>query len=139
MTREEFFEKWIAFLKTNPRKCRFRLEDADERDRRCCLGHACFLSGISREVRNDLVFYEDKSSSLPLSLADILKIDICGAFNQKGIALVRIYLRENFIKIYEPLDSNDLMSLNDFTNMTHAQIGEVIEMLYKNDGFLPNL
>lgn len=138
--RDDLFKLWIDYLKTNPPKARGTLQDFHRPDHRCCLGHACFVAGIEPEVKiiqymeNRFTFAKE-SSLLPICLCRALNITQGGTISSAGLRLVHIYLRENNLRWINRASAS-LTNLNDWTSLNHAQMGEIVEILYKNDAFV---
>lgn len=99
----------------------------------CCLGNLCFAASQNRVIED----YVKSNSNLPYSLARFLNIMPQGRFTKEGAALVKEFVKvsgKGRVPPYMPPYS-DLIDLNDFSDLNHAQIGEVIELLFANNGF----
>lgn len=127
---KEYRQKWIDFLREEGRqKARNVLEDVQNPEARCCLGHACkvFENSVERTLvlgDNDTpvaVKYDKTQHVLPSKLQRKLNIDAYGKL-RKPIKI------ENGRYV-------DLVSINDSTNLSPAQIADVIEEQFKQRNF----
>lgn len=120
MDRIELIQKWIEFQKENPPKIDGQLEHGEQR---CCLGNLCYIAKKFGEIED----YNGKNVFLSSVLAKKVGITSSGRFNRKGVKLVREICGTGW---------RSLVELNDFTGLSHAEIGEIIEMLFKEGGFI---
>ena len=143
---------WIAFLRTNPPKTTGRLEDyatnGVRSEKRCCLGHACnlFLDKAKIQLKSPLrvnssVLFDNQAYELPTEICALLKITSIGLFNEIGVRMARIFLRENNFRRNDLIAFSDgiskaLSSINDYVlNFTHSDMADLIELIYENNGF----
>lgn len=141
-------KKWIAFLKKNPKKAKERLDEGG--GRRCCLGHLCYLdSGLKRKKCHRGFMYTEKGADdgrteketeLPGSTRRKVGIQSQGEFNKRGWGICEKFLKDNNISLVGPRNLAEqyysLAYVNDFSDITHKQMGQLIELLYKGGGFL---
>ena len=115
--------KWIEYLKRpETRKHKGSLEDFEDPECRCCLGHACHvLAPDTRTVINsdEQVFYDEHSASMPdkLVLALGLYNDLGGAAN----------IGETYLNVPKVHPTTCLADLNDNTKITPQEIGAYLE------------
>ena len=136
ITREEAWEKWISYLRSDEAKRhKGSLESATDENARCCLGHACHVLGIERHLyseEEDLngVFYGQERSLafLPREAAELLGISRRGGFKQ----FVDVQDNPNF----PPYGITNLTAINDNTELSLHEIADIIEEQYQNDNFL---
>jgi hypothetical protein len=135
----EEYKNWLAFL-PGKQKTKGQLEDYDNPECRCCLGHACAANPtkVKRILENCIVYYtsfDDNSMNrtyanvtLPDSLNKILNIRTEGMFTDYGIDKAIDWLKQN--EIVCPDDSIcGLSSVNDNTEATPGQIAQLIAYL----------
>ena len=130
-TQEQIDEnrrKWFGVLRDpESKKITNKLEDPEDTNARCCLGHACHALGIEREVEFDprkeshSVCYDSSSIVLPDTVAYMLNITNVGDFKKT------IYVKS--------IPVSNLTQANDDTNLTPAEIADLIEDQIKNDNF----
>lgn len=137
-------KKWIEFLMKNPRKAKGMLDKGG--GRRCCLGHLCYLDNdLKREKDKEGFFsyfegdgfhYPTTKNTAELPKSTCSKVDLrpCGEFNEKGVGIAAEFLKKNNIK--SSTTCYGLTSINDVTKISHAKMGELIELLYKKKGFV---
>ena len=129
---DEFRAQWLAQLRSSEAKKHVRwLEDAEDSDKRCCLGHACHALGIDRHINviNQMVAYGDNAFSLmntkvlPSEAQAKLNINESGEFvhtirlNGKGILF------------------QSLSHLNDRSGLEPHEIADIIEENFKSNNF----
>lgn len=134
MTRKEILENrriWIEFLKTNPPKFIGKLENIENQEERCCLGHGCHIFNIDKKemklITTISVNYGGEFWSAPEKLVELL-----GLRDEDGTIPDEYF--------YENLTVTNLLELNDETDMNHRQIGEYLESVIEggdNSPFLP--
>jgi hypothetical protein len=119
-------KKWIAYLKNSDTlKTIGKLEDPDNPNKRCCLGHACHIFEVERQASKFKVLYDDHSARLPESL--VLKLGMWSVYGSGK--LVQYKLRG--------LDVKSLSSLNDDADYTPQQIGEYLETVIEGGDDTP--
>lgn len=134
MTNQEIYQnrlKWIKFLlKPDTKKFKGVLEDINNPDYRCCLGHACHVFNLEKTIINaesfgKQILYENFVAVLPYSLVE--KLHMWGDsgeaknFDNKGTL--------------KDLDVYSLVTLNDSTDYTPQQIGEyLMKVIMGGDG-----
>ena len=99
-------------------KMQQQLEDPDNSNDRCCLGHLCHAMNVPSELDNDgdpeYIFDGDSHSAyLPSGLAKALDMTTQGDF-MRGIIVDGVVVMH-------------MSGLNDDTDLTPAQIADVIE------------
>ena len=120
-------EAWLAFLREEGRqKCVGRLEDTHEGERRCCLGHAAFVLGGKRSViegtaGDKIVAYNDETGYLSADLAEMLNMEASGDLHDF------IHLDGYEDEDGDPINFGTLTGINDDSDLTPAQIADVIE------------
>ena len=123
-TRTEAFDLWLKQLRhPDSLKHKGKLENPENRNERCCLGHLCHALGIESNVRDDAVRYINSVGTLPDTVASALDITIVGD--------VRGGIR------YGDGVYHSLGSLNDNTDIDPAGIADVIEKMLATDRFVP--
>ena len=131
--RDEAFKLWLEVLRDpKSEKTQGRLEDPDNAKARCCLGHACHALGEERYVKTSgagypsqapyIVMYAGDAGVLSEGAASLLGIQPDGLLKESDGGVKGMYT---------------LVDLNDDTNLTPAEIADVIECLWQNDGFEP--
>ena len=134
----ELAKKWIRFLKRNPRKTKGALDRG--RGRRCCLGHLCFIDEDLERIRDSECFVYKTGeghlvrSTLPWKTAGKVNLYCDGKFNEKGRLIVKEFIDKHSLKSKDG-ELESLVHVNDSTSITHRQMGQLIEKLYKNNGF----
>ena len=118
--------KWLAALRRPGSGKRVGcLEDVEAPHKRCCLGHACAALAPGLRFVDTLagarVRYRGHDKTLPAEVSRMLGIDREGTFR----ATVDAGGRSNV----------GLMELNDATNLTSAEIADVIEAQFRLDNF----
>lgn len=111
-------QKWIDFLREPERKkTKNVLESRYDHEARCCLGHAAHLFARDRTViENDVVLYEGSEINLSNDMTKML-----GLYGREGHT-------ENPYKIhYGGKTYGALSSLNDQTDITPQEIGEILQ------------
>ena len=121
---DENRQKWLAVLRApESSKAVGVLESRTYENSRCCLGHACHALGITRTVTTgpEYVRYDSESKWLPPAARRALRINANG----------------NFKKTIEVDDKvlNSLAQVNDRTELSPAEIADVIEDQIENDNF----
>ena len=149
--RDEAFRLWLEVLRDpKSEKEKGRLENPDNPNARCCLGHACHALGAERRVvqhptsampaSHDVrVEYGGAGehgeggqySVLPADVARVLKLTYEGSFKWDALPADDA-LRYT---VGAPFGLDSLASLNDKTNISPAELADVIEALWKNRGF----
>lgn len=131
----EYQKIWVAALKLNPPKTTGRLAktEADKIVGECCLGVACRAAGLRGTFLYGRVEYEGYGGQLPDSLCKVLGIKASGTLSVKGEELVEQFLIDNNIGKFS---FRNLVGVNDATSITHAQMGELVETLFNNNGFM---
>lgn len=111
-------QKWIDHLKRpETKKHTGALESFEYPDRRCCLGHAAFVLGAERKVRNSIVFYGGDSGLLSKVLQSKL-----GMYTIDGTCEPKTSL------FTQSSSSNtSLAGINDHTIATPQEIREYLE------------
>lgn len=108
-------KKVIEFLKSPTlQKERYRLENAYDTNRRCCLGHMCHVLHLKRAVREingiEHVLYDEHNTTAPDTLIKLIGLnDKWGSFYKDGGV------------------QDCLSNMNDFTEMTPQEIGVYLE------------
>lgn len=133
-------QKWINYLRSDDiGKMVNKLEHKYENNRRCCLGHACHVLGLSRRIASThnrlLVSYKSntraKDSSvdnLPVEAQLKLNLDRRGQFKQCIMITKDVYGTDRHIC--------NLQQLNDKTDLTLSQIADIIEEQLKLGNFV---
>jgi len=110
---------WIdTLLSGKTKKCKDLLSSEDGKSN-CCLGVAvkvCGLEKLSSLTERSKSSSEESLENFPLTLKALKLRDELGFFDES-------YLKE---AAYDDLRMNNLTSLNDDTEMTHADIGKFI-------------
>ena len=115
-------------------KMKERLEDPNDPDRRCCLGHLCHAVGLPRILLHEgLVVYGHSHKSgnidgvlLPADLRELLR-------DEEGIG--------HFAKpigINNSFFCSTLTDVNDFTELSSLEIADVIEREWESGNLWPN-
>ena len=120
--------KWLDYLREPGRKKYERmLENPDNPEERCCLGHGChvlkddagvtrILAGSSLMTGYTSVFYGGFETSMPKEVAHILDITpngaFCEGFDMNGARL------------------GCLAEVNDYTGLTMSEIATLIEEMW---------
>lgn len=129
-TREEIKQNRIKFVnglkEPHREKLRGELEDVEENNKRCCLGHGCDIFGITRLVYSrtnsrEKVYYgkEQNESVAPKELIDLL-----GLHNPRGGTNPN-KLENDVIDIINGYTS--LTVLNDTSTLSIQDIANLIE------------
>lgn len=128
MTQDEARAQWLTVLR-DPKSKRNTglLEDYDDQNKRCCLGHACHALGIERAFRpSKLVCYgrgmESSLATLPWEAQQLLGITYDGRL-RRGV-MVQDFFYSN------------LATLNDDTKIEPAEMADIIEEQFAQDNFL---
>lgn len=129
-------QEFLDYMSTNPSKIMNRLENPFGR---CCLGHMCHIMipetrmNASGSVYYGRIGFDQESGELPKELAAELNIKQQGIFTRTGLHFVRIFLRENNVKLTNAamVDLTALTNINDRTNATHDIIGALIAELMR--------
>ena len=131
--RDQAFTLWLGVLRDpKSEKMCGALAHHFHTDQRCCLGHACHALGEERALVKEYgvlgvghVAYgpEKEIHTLPDRVARLLNLTCEGEFK----ALV----------VVGGAEFDTLSDLNDASNLTPAEIADVIEDMWKNDGFVP--
>lgn len=130
----ELAQKWIEFLKTGPLKAKGALDRGG--GRRCCLGHLCYLDkDLEKTKIENRYLYEGSGIQLPDKILNKVKLTRLGLLNFSGKVMALRYIKEQGVKSSRYL-FDSLSDINDETNITHAQMGKLIEKLYEGDGFV---
>ena len=133
---EENRTKWLAQLRSpEAKKTTLKLENSKNPDHRCCLGHACHALGIQREVLESqntvngwMVHYGEQTSYLPDEASLKLAILCNGEFvNEIKIDHIHSY--------YANIEFENLAQINDHTELTPAEIADIIEEQFKANNF----
>ena len=129
----EYRAQWLAQLRSpKAKKAKGKLEDPENPDQRCCLGHACHIFGLQRAIRRteygavSCVFYgggDGEASWLPYEARQKLNISLKGSFK----ADVEV----------DGITVNALSVVNDYTRLSLPQIADLIEEQFEADNFLP--
>ncbi len=99
-----------------------KLEDFDNNNERCCLGHGCHYLGIERITNDeDTVSYDDDNTVAPESF--INAVGLCG-----DIGIIKNKFR------YADDIFNSLASLNDHSEITPQEIGVIMERNWLQGG-----
>lgn len=126
LTRQEIKDNRIKFatglLEPHRKKFKGRLENIDNPNERCCIGHGCDIFGETRNVHTDCnqIDYNGSVHIAPVSL--ITKL---GLTNEVGS--IENIDTSNVVHVEGVVISKDIHSLaymNDKTDMTTQQIGE---------------
>lgn len=123
ITDQEIYDnrmKWIEYLKRpETKKHSGELEDFDDNESRCCLGHACHIfSPETRYVSGDEVKYGSSAKVPDLGICGMLGLhDDCGS--------VRSEIPIDTISNHNELTA--LTELNDGTEATPQEIGAYLE------------
>ena len=120
-------QKWFAVLRApESSKAVGVLESRTDENSRCCLGHACHALGIARTVPNEsapeYVRYDSESKWLPPAARRALRINANGNFKRS------IEINDTVL--------NSLSQVNDRTELSPAEIADVIEDQIRNDNFI---
>ena len=118
MNRNKILEnrkKVIAFLKDSSRqKHKGSLENIDNTEERCCLGHMCAALNIQREAYNHCIHYDTEGAIAPESL-----VNMVGLNGQSGtIRNLYRYKNQRYL---------GLTDLNDHSDITPQEIGAYLE------------
>ena len=140
MNTDEARQKWLAQLRSpDAKKTTGKLEDFDDRRKRCCLGHACHALGESRREsisgHGKAVVqygYDRALYQLPDSAAELLDITTSGRFKNAITVKHTVSGYEGFSRLMTCLSD-----LNDDTTLTPSEIADVIEEQFKTDNFVP--
>ena len=133
---DEYRAKWLAQLRSpEAKKTCSKLEDPEKPNHRCCLGHACYVLGLTRTVEEiqddifnyDAVYYDNGYSYLPISACEMLDINPDGDFKE----VINVTMNQKqFCK--------NLAELNDDTELQPAEIADIIEENFKANNFTPH-
>ena len=133
---DEYRAKWLAQLRSpEAKKTTLKLENPKKPNNRCCLGHACHALGIQREVLESkntvngwMVHYGEQASYLPDEASLKLAILCNGEFvNEIKIDHIHSY--------YANIEYKNLAQINDHTELTPAEIADIIEEQFKANNF----
>lgn len=135
---------WVAFLKSGLlQKETGILENAKHNERRCCLGHACYLFGAKRvemkrnQYRTDII-YDQNHVLLPTKIARALNIMTNGSFeNPIYVPEDRIVKRINNCLTASEGYAYNISVINDCTDYSPEEIGEIIKEQFKTKNFIP--
>ena len=123
---DENRQKWFKVLRDpESKKITNQLEDPEDPNARCCLGHACHALGIEREIELDPkkelynVYYHGSNIVLPDIVSQMLNISNAGDFKKT------IYVKNTPV--------SNLTQLNDTTSLTPSEIANVIEDQIENN------
>ena len=129
---DDYRAQWLAQLRSpEAKQARGKLEDPDDPNKRCCLGHACHILGLERTVKkpewraSDCVFYGKncgEASWLPREACKKLNVSLKGSF-KVPVAV-------------DGITVNSLSIINDYTKLSLSEIADVIEEQFKADNFL---
>ncbi len=125
-------KKWVEFLKTNPEKTKEELQNFDDINKRCCLGHAIHIH--YDEMLKAKIYSEDYTEHKRLVMKDdgvlleeeknyLKLLSITG----HTLDLKPLKYKGKLIKNYDGDNINSLIELNDGTGYSHKEIGEIIE------------
>ena len=145
ITRDYAFKKWLSVLRDPKSKKHVgSLESLHDSNTRCCLGHACHALHSNKTIFEDKVCYgaEKEYTFLPQKIAKLLNITPDGEF-ATPIHISRDYsnidsdenVDEDINYLPTSIGYNDLVSLNDDTILSPAEIANIIEEQYKNKNF----
>lgn len=140
----ELAQKWIDYLKKNPRKAQGTLDAGG--GKRCCLGHLCYLDKNLKRVRSsfkmsgfDYVLLSSPRKIfcgfLPKETCKKVNLSPKGCLNNKGKIIFKKFVEKNNLEPVSDFSGYSLADINDKTNITHKQMGKLIELLYKGNGF----
>ena len=134
--------RWLAFLREDGRKkLTGWLENPDDPEARCCLGHACKVLGATREVvENDdspdetgrewprRVQYDGGYAALPRTVAGNLDIDLNGRFVEP-VAIDAARVSADYFDLNEAGQAliPSLAEINDSTDLNPWEIAGMIE------------
>jgi len=124
------YKNWIRALSSGKLKKAKGVLDRGH-GRRCCLGHACYFNNVKRVRCTKKTFgYEEQECYLPSCLRDKLNITRNGEFTYEVRKLVTEWIRKNKIS-FSSCDNifTSLSLVNDYTNATPKQIGQLIQYL----------
>ena len=124
ITRTEAFDLWLKQLRhPDSLKHKGKLENPENRNERCCLGHLCHALGVESDTDNGYVRYLESVGTLPDAVASTLNITNVGD--------VRPSIQ------YGDGMYHSLGLLNDNTDIDSAGIADVIEEVLATDRFVP--
>lgn len=142
--REEVQEnrkKWLEFLREPGRKkAQGALEYHYDPDARCCLGHAGHLFvPDTRKLDGDYVFYDGRGNTAGRRIQRALFITHAGEFRE-SVVVDRSRGIESDEEVTLNDDGNVLIgscaTLNDATDLTMAEIADIIEEQFKNNNLV---
>ena len=144
-TQEEIDEnrrKWLAQLRDpESKKTTEKLESSIKSNERCCLGHACHALSADREAFADgIVYYDGEEGILPRSVEQKLNITHRGDFKEPITVrfMKRVDLPVGIRPYGTEIEANDLIEVNDFTDLTPKEIADVIEEQFRTNNFCPS-
>lgn len=120
-------QKWTNFLREEGRqKTKERLEDYDNPEARCCLGHAAHVLGATRETDDKLehVYYDGCSGDLSARLCKTLNITDTGAFHRR--ITIAGYGNHRF---------SSIATVNDLTDLKPAELADIIDQQFEKRNF----
>ena len=122
MNRNEILEnrkKVIEFLKDSRRKkCIGKLEDSQDSEKRCCLGHMCAALNVPRMVLNNDVLYDGKTTFIPESAMQLIGLYSHAGGSPTGLIIYGQYY-------------HTLVTINDTSTTSPQKIGEYLESVIK--------
>ena len=127
---DEYRAMWLAQLRDPESECWIgELENIDDPNKRCCLGHACHALQAQREEdweSKEIIYRfggDYDVSYLPRGIAEKLNISIHGKFRKSVI--------------FRTVKAPDISCLNDSGLISSpAKIADIIEEQFKNDNFI---
>ena len=141
--KQEKMRRWISYLREpGRRKHKDALQSVSDPEARCCLGHLCHTLNIPfKEYRSGgrtYIEYLSHASMLPGLAAEQIGITPSGEFKN----LVRIGSERRTYDASdrryvgnEDLMAENLMQVNDLTDLSPREIGDLIDEQWRNDNF----
>ncbi len=127
------YKNWINLMATNPPKTRGILLNTNGEG--CCLGHYCVANNLPKQLTAQRYSFSsnDFASAICLPPPEAKKLNITteGTFTNDGEHFVAQWIIDNGI-MTETISygkPSALVIINDHTDATHKQIGELIQFL----------
>lgn len=127
-TPEDAVERWLQVLRDPKSKKAYRkLEDAEDNNKRCIIGHLCHAVRLFRQQKEDRVFYgsDFQHAGTPVELVDLFYNEDTEFHDFE----VPIQVGRRKIQVLEVL--------NDNTNLQLPELADIIEHQWKNRNLWP--
>ena len=149
---QENRRRWLDYLATDPPKAVTMLENLlPYKCPRCCMGHACHVlvpwtrtfhpddeeDGMGKTHLGITVNYLGEGVIMPHDVCAMLDITSEGQLENPIELDEDRFSDDADSELVESGKVGSLVELNDCTDLTHAEIGKIIEVQFKADNFKP--